>query len=240
MSKPNEIWTVLPHGPLVMLEKNLMTVTGTVEMPFGNFERRMTVARTQAGELVVFSPIALAEPEMGKLVAFGRPTYLVVPNEIHRLDVKPWKERFPEMKVIAPPGSVAKVQELLPVDTPTLDTGDPTVGYVVVPGTDDHESALVVQSEGGTTLVINELIFNVANKPGFGGWMMKLLGVTGTEPHMPGVVRMREVKDKPALAAQLGAWSQLPSLKRLIVSHGSIIEADASAVLGRIARELVE
>lgn len=240
MTKPHETWTVLPHGTLTSLEDNLMTVTGTVEMPFGKFERRMTIARPRSGDLVVFSPIALAEEEMQKIEAFGRPAYLVVPNEIHRLDVKPWKKRYPQMKVVTPRGSAEKVEEVLPVEGTSIDTGDPDVRYVTVPGTGDHEAALLVQSNGGTSLVINELIFNVPNRSGLGGWLFKLMGITGEEPHMPGVVRMREVKDKPALAAQLVEWSNLPSLKRVLVSHGNIIADDPRGVLARIATELTE
>lgn len=240
MTKPHETWTVLPHGTLTSLEENLMTVTGTVEMPFGRFERRMTIARPGSGDLVVFSPIALAEEEMQKIEAFGRPAYLVVPNEIHRLDVKPWKQRYPQMKVITPRGSVEKVEEVLAVEGTSIDTGDPAVRYVTVSGTGEHEAALIVQSNGGTSLVINELIFNVPNRAGFGGWLFKLMGITGDEPHMPGVVRMREVKDKPALAAQLAEWSSLPSLKRVLVSHGNIIAEDPRGVLARIATELAD
>ena len=49
---------------------------------------------------------------------------------------------------------------------------------------------------------------------------------------------MRQVKDKDALRDQLELWSRLPSLKRVIVSHGDIIATDAAQVLDRIAKDL--
>ena len=54
MAEPREEWTVLPHGPLTAIDDSILTVTGTVKMPIGEFERRMTVVRLASGELVIF------------------------------------------------------------------------------------------------------------------------------------------------------------------------------------------
>ena len=76
------------------------------------------------------------------------------------------------------------------------------------------------------------------NRAGVTGWMFKTIGMTGDAPHVPPLVRLRQVKDKDALRAQLERWSRLPSLKRIVISHGSIITDDAAHVLGRIAHDL--
>jgi hypothetical protein len=102
MPKPFSEWTVLPHGRLTRLDENILTVTGLLKMPVGEVERRMTAVRLRDGGLVAFSVIALDEPEMRSLEAFGTPTFMVVPNEIHRLDARVWKERYPEITVVAP------------------------------------------------------------------------------------------------------------------------------------------
>ena len=93
MPKPFTEWTVLPHGKLSRLDDNLLSVTGELHMPVGDFPRRMTVARLYDGRLVVYSAIALDELEMQALEAFGEPSFLVVPNDIHRMDAKIWKDR---------------------------------------------------------------------------------------------------------------------------------------------------
>ncbi len=237
MSKPNETWTVLPHGELQKLDDNLMTVTGQLHMPLGDFPRRMTVVRLSTGGLVIFSAISLNEAEMSKLLAFGEPQFLVVPSDRHRLDVKPWKQRFPKMRVVAPRGSREKIAELVPVDDVDPDFGDPWVKFVTMPGTNEHEGALHVESASGVTIILNELVFNVPNRPGFGGWLFKVMGMTGEEPHVPGVIKMREVKDTAALSDQLAAWSH-EDVKRIIVSHGQVIDADPANVLSRVAQEL--
>ena len=89
MSAPLDSWKVLPHGQLTKVDDNVWTVTGTIHMPVGDFERRMTVARLRDGGLVVYSAIALDEPQMARLDSLGRMAWLVVPGDDHRLDAKP-------------------------------------------------------------------------------------------------------------------------------------------------------
>jgi hypothetical protein len=239
MAKPFNEWTVLPHGKLTRLDDNLLSVTGVLRMPpMGDVERRMTVVRLNDGRLVVYSAIALGEAEMSTLEAFGPPTYLIVPNDIHRMDAKVWKDRYPAMKVVAPAGARAKVEEIVPVDATAVDFNDPAVRLVIVSGTGEREAALVVETASGTTLVLNDVVFNLANRPGLSGWLFKTIGMTGDAPHLPAPVRMRLVKDKDALREQFKSWSGLPNLKRVIMSHGTIIADDPAHVLGRIAEEL--
>jgi hypothetical protein len=164
MSKPFTHWTVLPHGKLSRLDDNLLSVAGDLPMPMGDFPRRMTVVRLRDGRLIMFSAIALDESEMQELEAFGRPTFLVVPNDIHRMDAKIWKDRYPQLIVLAPAGARKKVEEVVPVDQTAIDFGDPEVHFVTVPGTDEREAALVVETASGTTLVMNDLIWNVDHR----------------------------------------------------------------------------
>lgn len=238
MSKPFEEWTVLPHDRLTPVDGDILTVTGKIDMPLGESERRMTVVRLADGRLVIYSAIALDEAEMSRLEKFGVPSFLIVPSDIHRMDAKGWKDRYPRLQVIAPAGAREKVEEVVAVDATEVDFGDPTVRFVAVPGTDDRESALVISRAGKTTLVVADLVFNQPNAPGFSGWLFKTLGITGDHPHLPRVVKMARVKDEAALRAQLESWSHLPNLERIIVAHGRIIANDAAHVLEEIASHL--
>jgi hypothetical protein len=206
MAKPFQQWTVLPHGKLTRVEDDILTVTGELEMPpMGKVQRRMTVVRIGDGRLVVYSAISLDENEMRALMEFGTPAFLIVPSDIHRMDVKAWKDRFPTMRVIAPASARKKVED---------------------------------ETDAGTTLVLNDLIFDLANRPGLRGWLFKLIGMTGDAPHIPPPVKMRQVKDDGALGAQLASWSRLPRLRRVIISHGAIITDEPEKVLRRIAHDL--
>lgn len=238
MAKPFKEWTVLPHGKLSRINDDILTVTGDLHMPMGDFPRRMTVVRLADGRLVIWSAIALHEDEMMQLQQFGHPAFLVVPNEIHRMDAKIWKDRYPAMIVVTPEGSRKKVAEIVTVHETSVDFGDPRVRFLTVAGTEGHESALEVHSEEGTTLVVNDLIWNVENRPGFGGWIFRAIGATGDEPKISKVVQLSLIKDKPALKAQLEAWASLPRLLRILPSHGSAITDDPPATLRRLAADL--
>jgi len=233
-----EKWTVLPHGKLTSVDDNLLTVVGELPMPAGDFPRRMTVARLRDGRSIVFSAIALDEPEMKALEAWGQLTFLIIPNERHRKDARIWKDRYPQLVVVAPAGAREQAAEVVPVDATTVDFGDSTVRFVTVPGTEEREAALVVETTTGTTLVLNEIVWNVHDRPGFGGWLFRLAGFTGDAPKIPTFVALKSIKDKPALAAQLRSWAELPGLNRLIVSHGEIVSHQAPALLRQLAQSI--
>lgn len=238
MTRPFRQWKVLPHGKLSEIDENILTVTGEIRMPLMNLPRRMTVVRLNDSRLVVFSAIALDEAEMATLEAYGRPAYLIVPSDKHRLDAKIWKDRYPAMRVVAPEGARAKVAEIVPVDTVAPDFGDPKVEFVTVPGMRGCESALVVRMSNGTTLVLNDLVGNIRDVHGVGGWLLHLAGFAGKSAQIPRVVKKVMVNDQNALRTQLLQWAEIASLKRILVSHGSPIEEDPRQTLRELASSL--
>ena len=238
MTKPYPHWKVRPHGKLSEIDDGILTVTGPIRMPLGSFPRRMTVVRLSDSRLVIWSAIALDEEELATLEASGRPAFLIVPNDHHRLDAKAWKERYPQLQVVAPEGSRAKVEKVVPVDTTAPDFGDPQVQFVTVPGTSDREAALVVRTANGTTLVLNDLVGNIRDAAGISGWLLGLAGFAGKSARIPRVAKLNLVKDVNALRAQLRQWAELASLKRIIVSHGEPIEANPRQTLRDLADSL--
>ena len=195
MTKPFKHWKVLSYGKLKQIGDNILTVTGDIHMPLMDLPRRMTVVRLSDSRLVVFSAIALDEDEMAELEAYGHPAYLIVPSDKHRLDAKIWKDRYPEMRVVAPEGARAKVEQIVPVDTTAPRFDDPSLHFVTVPGTREHEAALVVGTPNGTTLVLNDVVGNIRNATGFGGWLLHLAGFAGKEAQIPKVVKMAMIED---------------------------------------------
>jgi hypothetical protein len=238
MPKYHQQWKVLPHGKLHEIDPNILTVTGSIHMPLTELPRRMTVARLSGGRLVVFSAIALDEPGMQTLEAYGAPCFLVVPNDKHRLDAKIWKERYPAMRVVAPEGSSAKVEEVVHVDTTVPHFDDPNVKFVTVPGTGRREAALVIHTQNGITLVLNDLVGNIRNMAGFGGWFLRRMQFAGEEPQVPRPVKWTMVEDKAALRTQFLEWAALPNLKRILVSHGEPIDFQPAEALRDLAQSL--
>src|SRR3989442_10152740 len=109
-------WTVLPHGPLQKLEPNLWAVEGTIRMPAGELSRRMCIARLGDGRLLLMNAVPLSEEAMREVEAFGKPSFLLVPNGYHRLDVAAFKERYPQLRVLAGEGYRKRGEEKVPGD----------------------------------------------------------------------------------------------------------------------------
>ena len=227
-----------PHGPLTALAENLWIVDGIIAMPPGPLPRRMTVARLADGSLVIFSAIRLSETEFGRLEQLGPPRYLVVPNGFHRHDAAAFKARYPQLRVVTPEAARAMVEEVVPVDATTDIFADPTVRFLTVPGTGDRESALLVTSAGGTTLVLNDLVGNVRDSRGLMKLVLTLMGFAGRRPQVPRMFARRVVTDRHAVATQFREWAALPGLERIIVSHGAMIDGDARGELLRLADSL--
>jgi hypothetical protein len=207
-------------------------------MPLMDLPRRMTVVRLRDGGLVIWSAIALDEANMERLETLGRPAFLIVPGEHHRIDASSWKFRYPELQVVSAPGAREKTEDVVPVDSTSPDFGDPDVLFCAVPGTGEEEAALLVHRPNGSTLILNDLIGNIRDAGGFGGWVLRKMGLAGDAAQVPKATELLIVEDKKALAAQMNHWASLPDLRRIIVSHGEIIEAEPAAVLRQLAQSL--
>jgi hypothetical protein len=238
MTRTLEEWKVLPHGRLTQVTDSILTVVGEIGMPLMTLPRRMTLVRLRDGALVVFSAIALDEDEMRAIEDFGRPAFLIVPNDHHRMDARIWKDRYPAIRVIAPEGAREAVEEAVPVDATQGDFGDPDVRFVTVPGTGGRESALEVRGADGLTLVLNDIVGNIRDEHGLGGWLLRRMGFAGDTPHVPGPVKFAMVADKAALGARLRRWADLPELRRILVAHGATIDENPAAALRELATAL--
>jgi hypothetical protein len=227
MAKALQTWKVLPHDPIRKLEENLWYVRGML----GRVQRMMAVARLRDGRLVIYNGIALDEPEMKELEAWGAPSFLVVPSAGHRNDAKIWKLRYPSIKVIAPAGAKRQVEEVLPVDDTAGDFGDPSVRFVAPECTEARDCLLEVRSGRGLTVVINDLVFNMPHRGGVGGLIFRALGFTGPSPKVAPIPRMMLVRDRAGLRSLLEKLAEAKDLVRVVVSHGAVIEQDPAGAL---------
>ena len=230
MPKAFDKWQVFPHRPLEKLEPNLWRVEG--DLPGGNGTRVMTIAKLRDGGLVIHNGIALEPEAMAEIEGFGKPAFIVVPNGLHRLDSKVFKERYPSAKVVCPAGTKKKVAEVVPVDLTYAEMPkDDDVSFVYWDGSAEREAVMIVKSPGKTTLVVNDMIGNL---PKLGGLWGFLLAPTG-RPAVPRLVRWMLVKDKQALGGHLERLASEPQLARIIVSHGAVM-SDQPADALRAAR----
>jgi hypothetical protein len=231
-------WSVLPHGPVAKIDDGILSVEGEIHMPLGRFPRRMTVVRLGDGRTLVFSAVALHEPAMREIEKLGAPAFLVVPNGFHRTDARPFKQRYPDLKVICPPGAKGRVEQAVAVDATTDIFADTAVQFVIVPGMGEAEGALIIRRNGRRTLVLNDIISSVRHPRGLAANIMaRLFGFGVKRPRMAREVKWLFVKDRKKLAAQLREWAAMPDLVRIIPSHGEIIDRPREP-LERVAESL--
>ena len=202
MTKPFQHWTVLPHGDLAEIDDGLLTVVGQIKMPLTQLPRRMTVARLRNSRLAIWSAIALNEGGMARLETYGAPAFLIVPNPFasaRREDLE--GPLSADASGDASRLTQNKIAEIVPVDTtaPVLD--DPNVQFLTVAGTHDHEAALIVHTSAGTTLVLNDLVGNIRDASGFGGWFLRKMRFAGNKPQIPRPVRKMYDQRNPARCA---------------------------------------
>ncbi|HET7085221.1 MAG TPA: hypothetical protein VFI23_10655 [Rhizomicrobium sp.] len=238
MTVVHQTWEVLPHGPVTTIDDGILTVTGRIPLPLVTLERRMTVVRLSDGSTIIYSAVALDEEAMKEIERLGTPRYLVVPGDAHRLDAKIYKERYPRLRVLTPPGAKARVERMVPVDATEADFGDPDVTWHVVAGTGGHEAALLVRRASGVTIVVSDLIANLRRKGGFEGWMLHVMGFGGDAPQVPTVERVLMVENKARLRRQFLDWAAIPGLRRIIMSHGRPIDHGAAQALRALADTL--
>jgi hypothetical protein len=234
MAKPYDTWTVTEHGPIEKIAENIWRVEA--RLPGAPISRVMLVVKLASGKLLIYNAIALGDAQMKELEEWGAPAFMIVPNSGHRMDGRIWKTRYPDMKVIAPPGGKAKIDEVVAVDETECKLDDDAVSYPIIDGTAGKEGALIVKSKAGTTIAFCDAIMNMQKVPGFGGFMMGLAGFTGPKPKVTFPARMAIVKDKKAMRAALEKLAETPNLVRVEVQHGApITDAPAEAIKGAAA-----
>jgi len=236
MAKAFDSWTVLDHGPIEKLSDNLWRVEGA--LPNMALKRQMIVVRLEDGRLLIHNPIALQESAMQEIEQWGTPAFIVVPNGWHRLDSANFKRRYSKAQVLCPRGSRSKIEQVVTVDgTYESFPQSASVSLEYASGINDVEGVLKVCSPDGTTLVFNDLLFNVPHQPGVFGLIFRLLGSTGG-PRVTRIMRLMAVKDRGALKGFLERLAGDPQLHRLVPGHGKLVDRDAADVLQQVASTL--
>ena len=198
-----------------------------------DYPTRMALVRLADGGLWVWSPIELDDALAKEVEVLGPVRHLVSPNKLHHLYLGPWRERFPQARVVASPGLVAKRKDLA-FDAELGDEPDPAwdgqIDQVVFRGSVFLDEVVFFHRASRTALVC-DLIQRFA--PGaFSGWRgtwMRLWGLVGEDGTTPLEWRAAWWNRAPARAALevASAWDA----ERLVTGHGEIpTEAGAEAL----------
>jgi hypothetical protein len=231
-------WRVRPHGPIEQLADNLWTVQGS--LPGMSLKRVMAIAKRSDGKLVIHSAIAMSEDRMRELEALGEPAYLIVPSRGHRLDAPAYKKRYPALRVYAPKGGRKGIEEKVAVDGAYEEfPADEAVRLEMLHGVNDEEGAMIVTSNDGVSIVLNDAVFNMDRKRDPLGFLFTTLLGSAPGPRVSRLVKLLFVKDKAAFRADLERLAETKDLVRLLVAHENVAHgAEASAALRKAATYL--
>lgn len=238
MSASSTAWNVLEHGSVEQLSENLWRVQGAI--PKVTLKRVMTIAQMQDSRLVIHSPIALNESEMQRVEQAGTPAFILVPSGYHRMDAPAYKARYPLATVLTPRGARRKVEEVVLVDGNYESfPDDGAVRLSTLPGVSEREGVMLVESNDGVTVVLNDVVMNMDRKRDVLGFLFTTLLGSAPGPRVSRLAKLQLVQDKAALRAELERLAALPRLVRLIVSHEKVAEgSDAAQALRHAATYL--
>jgi hypothetical protein len=235
MAKASRPYIVTRHDPIEHLDDNLWAVNGDVpDFPRGTgMDRRMSIIRLGDGRLVFHNAIPLDDQALAQVIAWGKPSILIVPMHLHATDAAGFREKL-RVKVFTSKVTLDKVRALVTVDG-TLDelAADSSVRCEPLAGTRFGEAAYVVKSGPRSSLLFCDAIHDSRPGTGFHGFMFQLMGFTGQEPKVPPFFKLRAVKDKKALKADLLRLAETTGLVRLVPSHGRIVTNDPAGAIRR-------
>ncbi len=168
---------------------------------------------------------------MRELEALGRPTVMVVPHRRHQMDAPFFKQRYPELRVLAAdPERVTGVA----VDGPLSELGRFGIESYVLPGNVQEDTVMDVPIDAGRALCVCETLNNLSAS-GFLSVLLKVLGPPGGGFGVARAVRWREIRDRNALRAWLQKQSERTDLRYLLFGHGAPITSDIPGALRRAA-----
>jgi len=225
MANISNSWKPLAHSPIQRLSENLWRVEGTI--PRMSLKRVMTIVRHSDGCLIFHSPIILNDESIREVETWGTPCFLLIPSGYHRMDSPAYKKRYPSIRVFVPKGSRKKIEEVISAEGTyeEFPKGGATE-LTALPGVNDTEGVMLVHSNDGVTVVLNDVVMNMDRKQDILGFLFTTVLGSAPGPRVSRLSKFLMVKDKAALRAELERLSSLPNLVRLIVSHEKIAMGD--------------
>jgi hypothetical protein len=232
MAVGHKTWTVLSHQPIEVLASNLWRVEGRLN---ASNTRVMTLVRLLDGRVLIHNAVALDEPSMARIEAWGDVAAILVPNRFHRMDAHIMRTRYPKAKVFAPSGAVAATSKATPCDGTYADAPtDESVSVRDLEGIGRREGVVVVRSPDGTTAVFCDTLLNL---PKLSGLLGTMLHPTGTLS-VPRPTSLLFAKDRKALRTDLEHIASDERLVRVIPGHGAVVASDAPRRLRDAAARL--
>ncbi len=216
---------------------------GTVSFFGLAYPTRSVIARLENGDLWVWSPVALTEDLRSEVDRLGPVRHLVSPNKLHHLYLAAWKAAWPEAALWGPRTTIRKCSGLAFRDALTDDPPPewlPDIDQAWFRGSFAMDEIVFLHRPSATAIVA-DLIQTFSDRflrEHWGVWrfLAKLDGLTREQACAPLEWRLSFLDRAPARRARdkVLSWK----CRRVVVAHGELPHADASAFLARSFRWL--
>jgi hypothetical protein len=110
-------WIVTRHDPIEKIDDNLWGVNGDVPgfPPQARFHRRMHIVKLGDGRLVFHNGVPIGDAALADVMAWGKPSILIVPSPLHAIDVYAFQAKL-GLAVFTSQKAVEAVRKIVKVD----------------------------------------------------------------------------------------------------------------------------
>ena len=125
--------------------------------------------------------------------------------------------------MFTPKGSRERVQQVVNVDGSYEDFPANDVAQLqTLKGVNEAEGVLIVQSNDGVSVVLNDCMFNMDTKKDVLGYLFTTVMGSAPGPRVSRLAKLVYVKDKAALRSDFERLAALPNLVRVCVAHEKV------------------
>lgn len=194
---------------------------------------RMTVIQLPNGELLLHSPVRPTSDLVREVSSLGSVSALIAPNRFHHLFAEAWHKACPGSRLFVAPGLESKRPDLplagVLSDEPEL-IWKGMLEQVVIRGF-PLTNEVVFFHPTTRTLVATDLAFNIGlDRPALTRLAFRLSGAY--RRLAPTLLVRLLVRDRESFRASLRRILEWP-FERVIVAHGSVLEAGGQRELAR-------
>jgi hypothetical protein len=212
--------------------------TATLEYSFGGGIATALAVDVGGGLLIASPPCRVADDVFDALAAHGPVRALIATNAYHTLGVAPWKARFPESAVFAPPQSLQRVTKvsgvggIRPLSEAAALIGK-RVSLIELPYFRTGEALIKIHATEGLIWYVTDIVLNLPRLPSH-PLFAALFKLTDSAPglRINRVAPLFMVRNRPALWAWLAAEARRDRPRWLVPAHGDAV--DLAVTPGRL------
>ena len=208
--------------------------TATFEYSSGPGTATALAVDAGGGLLVASPPCHVADDAFEALASRAPVRALVATNAFHTLGLAPWKARFPQAAVFAPPQSlqrvtkVSRVGGIRPLSEAAAVTGE-RVALIELPYFRTGEALIKICAAEGLIWYVTDIILNLPRLPSNPLFAM-LFKLTDCAPglRINRIAPLFMVRNRPALWSWLAAEARRDRPRWLVPAHGDAVDLAAS------------